>query len=249
MKNIRLLLLCLVLVAAAGFPAARSGEARPTLPPEAAKVAEQFVSAFVRNDRPKIEALLPKKLPHRYGPSPFLRLPALAKPRADKRTGVIEFSGGRAEAGMPDRGMIMLRLVTTPDKRRVWRVRQIYWYDELPRDAQVPDKSPTAKDRQEEPRLQQAAAEFLRDWMAGKFEKLDAEVFHWWEVARKEPKWVKLRSVDFKPPARSLGGLRVDFTAKLRLLGALPKTVGGTLWLVEEDGQWRVRPLTVAFDF
>jgi hypothetical protein len=41
----------------------------------------------------------------------------------------------------------------------------------------------------------------------------------------------------------------VDFTAKLRLLGALSRDVDGTLWLVHEDGQWRVRPLTVAFVF
>jgi hypothetical protein len=243
-----LLLLTLTLLL---VPAPPRGEAaaRPVLSPEAEKVARDFLFAFTRNDRDAITALLPKKLENLYGPSPFARVPTLSKPRADERMGAIEFQGGRSDPALPDKGVMVMRKMQEGGKT-VWRVRQIYWYDELPPEAgQVPDKSKTAADRAEEPRLRQAATEFLQHWMAGDFKQLDQEVFHWWDVDRKPPRWVKMTRVELRPPATSLGGLRVAFRAKLRVLGALSKRVDGNVWLVQEDGVWRVRPLTVAFWF
>lgn len=244
----RSVLLAVGLTLVLGFPALVSVEARPRLSPEAAKVAEDFLFAFSRNDRDAVTAMLPRQLHNLYGPSPFTHLPTLTKPRADKRTGAVEFQGGRADAGVPDRGLFVLRRMTEGGQT-VWRVRQIYWYDELPPDANLPEKSRTAADRREEPRLREAVTEFIKVWMAREYENLDSRVFHWWEVDRKAPKWVKMNRVNLRDPATSLGGVRLDFTAKLRVLGALPKSVDGTMWLVEEGGKWRVRPLTFAFAF
>ncbi len=243
-----LALLTVAWAAAWGASAGVAAEVRPSLSAEAAKVAKDFLFAFSRNDRDAISTMLPKKLHERYGPSPFSRMPVLSKPRADSRMGVVEFRGGRPEGGMPERGIMVLRRMTE-GKRTIWRVRQIYWYDELPPDARLPEKSPTPADKKQEPAVLEAAKEFIHTWMVGSFDKLDAQVFHWWEVDRPAPKWVKMTGVDLRRPSESLGGLRVSFTAKLRLVGALPKSVDGTLWLVQEEGAWRVRPLTVALFF
>jgi hypothetical protein len=229
--------------------AATPALARPAPSPDAEKVAKDFLYAFSRNDRDAISLLLPKQIKNLYGPSPFTRMPSLLKPRCDGRTGAIEFQGARTDPGMPEKGVMVLRR-TNEGGKTAWRVRQIYWYDELPREAgQVPDKSKTAFDRAEEPRLKRAAMDFLHEWIAGDFQQLDTMVFHWWEVDRDPPKWVKMTGLDFRPPADSLGGLRFGFKAKLKLLGALTRRVEGSVWLVEEDGVWRVRPLTVAFWF
>lgn len=242
------LLLTLTLLAS-GLAQSPTASARPTLSAEAKKVATDFLYAFCRNDRDAISTMLPKQLENLYGPSPFARMPSLQKPRADKRDGAIEFEGGRSESGMPDKGVIVLRRVTQ-GTQKVWQVRQIYWYDELPPEAgRIPDKSKTAADRAEEPRLKQAAMDFLHEWMAADFRQLDKRVFHWWEVERKPPRWVKMTGLDLRSPADSLGGIRLGFKAQLRLLRALRRSVEGNVWLVQEDGKWRVRPLTVAFWF
>jgi hypothetical protein len=131
----------------------------------------------------------------------------------------------------------------------IWRVRQIYWYEELPPEARLPEKSATTADRAQEPAIRRAVEEFIRAWVADDFARVDARVFHWWEVERKEPRWVKMTGVDLKEPVSHLGGMRLDFTAKVKLIGVLSKKVDGNLWLVQEDGVWRVRPLTVVFWF
>ena len=65
---------------------------------------------------------------------------------------------------------------------------------------------------------------------------MDAWTFHWWTNDRKPPKWVKMASASLENRPTTLGGLRVDFVAKLKVVGVLPKRVRGTMWLVEEDG-------------
>jgi hypothetical protein len=247
----RLALLILALLASAGLAAAAAepAAARPKLSPDAEKVAKDFLYAFSRNDRDAISGMLPKQLRNLYGPSPFTKMPVLTKPRCDGRAGAIEFQGARSDPGMPEKGVMVMRR-TTENGKTAWRVRQIYWYDELPPEAgQVPDKSKTPFDRSEEPKLKRAAMDFLHEWIAGDYQTLDTMVFHWWEVDRDPPRWVKMTGLDLQPPATSLSGLRLDFRAKLKLLGALTRRVEGSVWLVQEDGLWRVRPLTVAFWF
>ena len=238
----------IALAAALAQQGAGKPEAVPALPPAAAQVAREFLFAFSRNDRDTIKSMLPKRLENLYGSCPFAQAPELIKPRADTRTGAIDFEGAMADPRLPTKGTIVLRYVEE-NGVRTWRVRQIYWYSELPREAQVPDESPTAADRAQEPNLRRAAEDFLQAWLAGDWQRMDGLTFHWWEVPRRPPKWVNMTGAEFSARRTSLDGLRVDFVAKLRVLRLLPRRVHGNLWLVEEDGAWRVRPLTFTFLF
>jgi hypothetical protein len=246
MKMLRSTIL-LFLLPAALFASSAAWSAPAALPPEGAKVAKDFLFAFARNDRDTITTMLPRALENRYGPCPFVRLPALKEPRVDGSTGTILFEGGIAP-GVAKAGMLTLRRVKAGGSK-VWRVRQIFWYDELPAEAKKRRRSPTSADRRQEPAVRAASEEFIRTWLTGGYEELDRQVFHWWDRDREEPKWVKMTGVDLTSAKESLGGMRVDFRATLKVLGTLPKRVDGTLWLVLEDGAWRVRPLSVAFWF
>ncbi len=225
-------------------------ESEPTvpLPAPAAEVARGFLNAFVRNDRAAISEMLPKEPKNLYGPSPFSELPEFTKPRADTRVGAIDFRGPMADSGLPSKGIIVLRLVEENDVR-AWRVRQIYWYDKLPPEADIPETSPTAEDRLQEPSLRRAATEFVEAWLRQDYETVDSLTFHWWNVPRDPPKWVKSKGIELTGRPTELDGLRADFVVKLRFARVIPKTVRGNLWLVQEDGEWRVRPLTFSFDF
>jgi hypothetical protein len=78
---------------------------------------------------------------------------------------------------------------------------------------------------------------------------MDGLTFHWWEVPRKPPKWVTMKRADLTARPTTLNGLRVEFVAHLTMARIVPKEILGNLWLVQEDGAWRVRPLTFTFLF
>jgi hypothetical protein len=192
--------------------------------------------------------MLPTSLANLYGPSPFDGAPQLNNPRADTRTGAIDFRGRMADPSLPSKGTIILRLVEE-DGIRAWRVRQLYWYSALPPEADIPKESTSAEDRRQEPAIRAAATEFIEQWRSGDYERMDQLTFHWWEVPRDPPKWVKMNGADLTARPTQLAGLRVDFVAHLRVMRVIPKDVRGNLWLVQEDGSWRVRPLTFGFLF
>lgn len=246
--NPKAAIILLALGATLGQPKDGRPEASVPLPPEAARVARQFLFAFSRNDREAISSMLPQRIENLYGPCPFAGMPTLTKPRADTRAGAIDFQGPTKDVGLPGKGTVILRLVTE-NGVRAWRVRQIFWYEKLPRGAKLPDRSPTAADREQEPKLRQAAADFLRAWVAEDYNRMEELTFNWWEVPRRPPKWVTMKDAHLTAQATTLEGLRIDFVAKLSVARLLPKNVGGNLWLVQEDGEWRVRPLTFSFFF
>ncbi|MBE9565975.1 MAG: hypothetical protein IMF16_04420 [Proteobacteria bacterium] len=243
----------LLVIAALGWTLANPKPGRPepsaiTLPPEAEQVARSFLEAFSRNDREAVSSMLPTSLANLYGPCPFDGAPQLNNPRADTRTGAIDFQGASVDQGLPSRGTMVMRLVEQ-DGSRAWRVRQIFWYTELPPDADLPDSSPTPEDRAQEPALQQAATEFVQAWLSADYQTMDGLTFHWWEVPRAAPRWIRMRSVNLEARAHSLNGLRVDFVASLRVARIIPKSVRGNLWLVQEGNQWRVRPVSFSLWF
>lgn len=248
LMNPKAALVLIALAVTLGQPNEGQPESSIALPPAAERVARDFLFAFSRNDRDAVSEMLPKRLDNLYGPCPFASMPTLTKPRADTRAGAVDFHGRMLDAGLPGKGTIILRLVEE-NAVRAWRVRQIYWYEKLPQGASIPDHSPTAADRAQEPSLRRAAEDFLEAWQATDFERMDGLTFHWWEVPRRSPKWVKMRGAELTARSTALGGLRIDFVAKLRVMRVLPKNVAGNVWLVKEDGEWRVRPLTFSFLF
>jgi len=230
------------------LPAAGASNACAALTPEGAAVARGFLFAFTRNDREAIRGMVPESLRLRYGPCPFAHMPVLKNPRVDNRVGAIEFTGSMTDPGLPTKGAMVMRYYEQ-DGEIKWLVRQIYWYPRLPPHADLPERSPTEADRKQEPDAVAAAKAFLEAWEEGDYERMDELTFRWWEVERRPPKWVKMTGAEMNARPTTLDGTRVDFIAKLRIGGILPKRVQGNLWLVKENGSWRVRPVTFAFWF
>jgi hypothetical protein len=240
----------LFLLVAALLPsgAAWAAPAQTTLPPEATKVATDFLYAFSRSDGDTMSKMVPEKLADRYGPCPFSRVPTLSKPCADTTIGTIRFTGPSVDPTLPAKGVISLHK-ESEDGRTVWRVRQIFWYNELPPKANLPESSPTAADRKQEHAIEEATRRFLTQWMSGDYQGLDRHVAYWWKRNRKPSKYVKATGVEVERAVASLGGVRVDARATVKVVGVITRRVDGTLWLVKVDGVWKVRPLTLAFFF
>jgi hypothetical protein len=211
-------------------------------------VARGFIAAFSVNDRAAIESMLPKQAQNLYGPCPFAKMPEISKPRADGRVAAVDFSGVMADPNLPGQGTIVLRLVEE-GASTTWKIRQIYWFTDLPPEAQIPDKSATADDRRQEPAVRKAAVAFIGAWSRSRWDEVESLTFQWWKVHRRPPKWVKLTRLNVVGKPTTLDGIRVDFHATLRLVGILPKSVHGNFWLVKEEGAWRVRPMTFSLLF
>ena len=241
--KIAAVMLAVGLAMAWGSPSRAQG-----MPPEAAQVARDFLFAFSRNDRDAIKRMLPNQKANLYGPCPFAHMPQLDKQRADGRIGAIEFAGPMTDPNLPARGIMVLRYVEEGASKS-WRVRQLYWFNELPPEAQVPDRSPTKADRRQEPAVRQAAFDFLHAWLRSDWGGMKALTFHWWNVPRRPPHWVKMTRLEVAGRPTTLNGIRVDFDATLRFAGLLRKHVSGNLWLVKEEGSWRVRPITFSLLF
>ena len=242
--NLRLLLLAAALIPGAAWAV----PTQTTLPPEATKAAIAFLCAFSRSDGDTMSKMVPEKLADRYGPCPFTHLPELSKPCADTTMGTLRFAGPSVDPTLPAKGVISLHKESQEGKT-VWRVRQIYWYNELPPKANLPESSPTEADRKQEPAIEEAARKFLTQWIAGDYQGLDRHVAYWWKRNRKPSKWVKTSGVEVTRSVASLGGIRVDARVTVKVVGVVTRRVDGTLWLVKEDGVWKVRPLTLAFFF
>ncbi len=247
-RKLTVTLLGLVAALAQQSPARCEPESAP-LPPDAAKVARDFLYAFSRNDRETIRGMLPTELSNLYGPCPFAEPPDLSRPRVRKRAGAVNFTGRMVDRGLPTNGMIVLRRVEE-DGVRTWRVRQIYWYDKLPGDAKkMRERSASEADREQEAQIERAASEFIDAWLAEGYEKMDELTFHWWEVDRRRSKWIKLARASFENTRAALDGLCVDFVAKLKIAKIFSRRVSGNIWLVQEDGEWRVRPVSLTLQF
>jgi len=218
------------------------------LTPDAERVARGFITAFSVNDRATIQSMLPRSAEKLYGPCPFAKMPQISKPRVDGRVAAVDFGGVMADPGLPRQGIMVLRLVEE-GASKTWKIRQLYWFTDLPPEAQIPDKSATAADRREEPAVREAAVEFIGAWLRMKWDTLEKLTFQWWKIHRRPPKWVKLTKVDVAGKPTTLDGIRVDFDATLRFAGILPKSVHGNFWLVKEEGAWRVRPITFSLLF
>ncbi len=220
-------------------------EAAPGLVPES--LATAFLTAFCNNDRAAIGAMLPKSLPARYGPCLFSHLPALSNARVNGTTGMVDFEGPMLDADLPTKGMITFRRCPEGEGA-IWRVRQIYWYRTRPPEAKarLEKRAIRPADVEAEPVLLRAATDFLTAWLAGDYQAVDRGVFRWWDVPRAKPRWVKLARLDVQRRSAAPDSVRIDFGARLRLAGLMPKQVKGSLWLVQEEGQWRVRPLSMA---
>ncbi|UCH33488.1 MAG: hypothetical protein JSV65_13040, partial [Armatimonadota bacterium] len=220
-------------LAARGAPATTAGG-------NAEGAARAYIQALVDGDETTIRRLTPSKLANRFGPCPFVGMPKLHSPRVDAHRAGVLFTGKTRDDEVPDEGG--LRLVLLDDvKERPWRVRQIFYFTELPMGAKIPSRSVTEKDEAQEPVVLQAARSYIAAWQKGDYEGMNDLAFDW--LARDFDSYpgIKIRSVSFTQTPAQSGEIKLKFTAKLRVMWVLPKTVEGTVFAMREDGQWRIR--------
>ena len=216
--------------------------------PAAEKAAEDYLYALARGDKERLLELTPKDLEKFYGPPLFREMPVLKNPRAKGHRGLIDFEGESTDPALPSQGTISM---TMRDSRQFdrWQVRAIVWKSGSNLTLNPFKYSPTEKDRIQEVQIRACAAKYLKAWMEEDWQGMDHMTFDW--INRRSLKGsFYVRSLDFDSSLRPDGSVRVEFRAKvsprLPILGLIRRTAEGFFYVVQEDGQWKVRRMTAS---
>ena len=222
-----------------GLLAALPAAAQPALifDREAEQVARAYLKAKAETDTDVLARLRPAELANKFGPSLFLAMPRVDKPRADAHRGVVEFSGKCAE-GLPGTGVIDMAKVDEGPAADRWKVQQIFWTNRVPG---LPKRSVTKQDAAQEKLLISAAQRYLAAWLQGDYATMSRLHYDKLSTRNKGKSYFALRSASFNPKPTSWGELRVSFQAKVVIAKILPKTVNGDFYMLKEEGRWKVR--------
>jgi len=209
-------------------------------------VSRQFIGALVRNDRPTLLRLAPRRLENRWGKCPFTSDPKLGKVVVDKSKAGVFFSGGHQDSALPQKSLFVLVLVRE-DQEYPWKIRSLLWYERVPQGARLPERSITNEDRANEKVALRCVEDYIRAWRRSDFALMDRLTYHWIEFSDTKKRPIRLRGVSFGNMTGGGGEARVNFTARLRVLRVIPYRVDGMLEAVKEDGKWKVRESSIAF--
>ncbi|NIM68154.1 MAG: hypothetical protein GTO55_08500 [Armatimonadetes bacterium] len=229
--------------------AAAPARAERAVDPGAMEAVDEYLYALARGDKETLKRLTPQRPENFYGPCLFKKMPTLSAARAKGHRGLIDFEGEPTDAELPAQGTIAL---TMRDSRQFdrWQVRGIFWKGASSLSLNPFNYSPTEQDRIQEVQVQACAEKYLRAWLEEDWETMSHMTYDW--LNRKKPMKGSfyIRSLDLKPALLSDGSVRVEFRARislrLPLLSLIRRTARGTLFAVEEEGQWKVRQMTAA---
>lgn len=210
-------------------------------------VAKRFITAYLRQDTPTVRQCIPTKFDNLFGPYPFVGAVTLARPKVHKTQALVEFTATIAEKQIPSRGGILLH-----EQDGVWRVRQVLYYDRVPRIFNLPTKSTTAKDQRQEPEVKRVAEKFLDKWKAGDRKTMEMLWSDWTDRNQDKVQGLTTSDLVVKAGAKVWNAPYYTYTVKVSYkLGPLVYSIvlkGGVI-LDQEGDQWKVRPNELVFDF
>jgi hypothetical protein len=214
-------------------------------PKDAEAVARQYLEARVNDDRATMRRLRPSEPQNRYGRCPFAAMPVLDRPAVKKHQARVYFTDGYNDPSLAEHGVFLLTRIDE-DTRQPWKIGDVLWYNKPPIGVSLPRRSETRADALEEPKVLQAVKAYVAAWKSSNWETMKRLTDDWLQRPGKGKRAV-IRSVGFEfSPAPGME-LRVDFTARLFILRFFPKTAQGTLFMVKENDEWKVRERGLTF--
>ncbi|OPZ81941.1 MAG: hypothetical protein BWY76_02868 [bacterium ADurb.Bin429] len=243
MSRVRALsaMICIVLLAALA-PSAWAGDAE-----EQRQTAMRFLQAYVRQDIATVRNYVPTSLEAMFGAYPFTAPYTLARPKVDDGQALVEFTGKVADRNLPPKGGVLMRREGDD-----WKVRQIIFYDNVPRLLNLPSRSVTNADRGQEPAVKAVAQHFLEAWRRKDAARMD-ELTYKWQMVNKDPiKGLSLTKITMSNSTTTGGEPLVKYSAKITYrFGILSYSMDfkGGLVMVKHNGDWKVRGSLLLFDF
>jgi len=237
------LILCVLILGAVGL--ARAGEAD-----EQQQVATKFVQHYLVSDLNQLTQTLPSTGFQLFGPYPFTGKVTLGAPKVDERQALINFTAeGTADDRFHRRGAILLWRNKQTEK---WQVRQVLFYERIPRLFNLPSKSRTARDKGYEPEVKAVGTAFMEAWRRNDAPRMLALWYDWTKSPRDPADGLSVSNIEVDLSRAAWDDPYARYSAKLTYrygILSYSMTVKGGLLLVDDHGQWKVRANTLVLDF
>jgi hypothetical protein len=237
----RLLLavLALALVTSAALAGSDAEEQR--------RVVTRFLEAYVRQDMPAVRTVIADGAEARFGPYPFTGPYKLTQPKVDDHQALVEFTAPVRDSKYPARGGLLLHWAANE-----WHVRQILFYDQVPRLLNLPSRSVTNSDRHQEPIVMSVAQTFLAAWSTKDLKTMEAHTYDWASVSRDPTRGLSMSNLTFTTSTTVWGDPFIKYTARLTYRFSFlsySMNFQGGLVLTQDNGAWKVRANQLLFDF
>jgi hypothetical protein len=210
-------------------------------------VARKFITAYFSQDMRGVRECLPVKPESMFARYPLTAPPFLAEPRVHKNQALVEFAAVLNDNKFPAKGGLILYY-----HEGIWRVRQVIFYDKVPRLFGLPSKSVTSVDRAQEASVQAVSQEFMKHWRANDFTGM-LSLWHNWPITNPE----RVKGLTFGNITSTVARTRWNdvlvscamTVTYHRFFASLSMNAKVGVILVKENGVWKVRGNHFVFDF
>jgi hypothetical protein len=209
--------------------------------------AQRFLGHYFLQHYAPVRPLLPDNLAAAFGPYPFAKPPTLGRPKVEENQALVEFSAPVLdEAFLPNGGLLMYR------EQGVWKLRQVLFYDKIPRLFNLPSRSVTAEDRQQEPLVRKTVEAFLDAWQQGNAAEMQQRWYAWPRRTSEPITGLSLAQLALSLEATDWPGTVARYNAKLTYKWGpfrYSMQFGGRVFLVQENEEWKIRENVLVFLF
>jgi len=203
------------------------------------QIVSQYISAYARGDNAQLRHFLACRHENLFGPYPFTGFPTLTKVKVDDNQALVEFTGKVDDNKFHNKGSLLLYR-----RDGAWQVQQVLFYTKIPGIFNLPKKSVTDQDRQNEAPVRAVTEQFLTAWQAGDTKKVLERWYRWMDRDRDPNKGLSVSNIEITPSATTWGETFVRYKAKLTYRwGILSYSMNlqGGLILVNEDDELKIR--------
>jgi len=234
----------IVIVAVCLCGVARSAQNDAT---EQQQVVSQYLRAYLQSDMPGIARLLPARFDAMFGPYPFVGDVSITQAKVQTNQALLEFTGTPRDLQLPHNGGVLLYR-----RHSTWYVRQVLFYDHIPRIFNLPTHSVTAADRNQELKVRIVGMTFFSAWARGELSRIADHWYDWPHSTREPIKGLSCSNLTFTRSYTPWHDSYLRYTAKVTYqFGVLSYSMqmkGGLLLTTDGQG-WKVRGNVMVFDF
>lgn len=210
-------------------------------------VAQKFITAYFVKDMKSVRECLPGNDAQLFAPYPFTSAPTFATPKVHENQALLEFTATTSDAKLGKKAAILFS-----KHGDVWSVRQILFYEKIPKLFGLPSKSVTREDRGHEAAVKALGEKFMNYWKAGNSKGMLSIWYDWTKDNPDRLKGLSLSNFTLTNDTTSWKDPYVSYSMKATYRKGIlsySMTARGGLIMVKEDNHWKVRANFFIFGF
>jgi len=209
-------------------------------------LVQKFLVAYFCKHNDELKGYLPNDYLEMFGPYPFKELHLVEPPKVHTNQAVMEFTATPVDGHMPAKGGFLFYR-----KTGVWLMRQVLYYQRVPRIFRLPDHSVTDSDRAEEYKVRIVANDFLKAWREGDKKEMERYSYDWTN-RDDDPINIKVFKSTMTLIPTNWGDTLARYNVRASYqwgIFSYSMTINGGLVLMKDEGNWRVRANQMIMDF